>query len=80
MEYSIVIHNAGEGGYWSEVPALPGCYSQGKSLQETLDNTREAVELYVEELLGDGKTVPRDDQVVYKISVAPWVPKCLTFS
>ena len=29
MQYSVVVHEAEEGGFWVDVPALPGCYSQG---------------------------------------------------
>ena len=36
MEISIIVHEAEEGGYWAEVPALPGCATQGDSLQELL--------------------------------------------
>lgn len=35
---------AEEGGYWAEVPAISGCVSQGESLDELLENVREAVE------------------------------------
>jgi predicted RNase H-like HicB family nuclease len=34
MEYSILIHKAEEGGFWSEVPALPGCLSQGETVED----------------------------------------------
>jgi len=44
MEYTVLIHRAEEGGFWSEVPALPGCYSQGRMIDETLSNTKEAIE------------------------------------
>ena len=44
MEYTILIHQAEEGGFWSEVPALPGCYSQGETIDQTLQNTKEAIE------------------------------------
>ncbi|NPV62704.1 MAG: type II toxin-antitoxin system HicB family antitoxin [Methanotrichaceae archaeon] len=47
MEYTILIHQAEEGGFWSEVPALPGCYSQGETLDETLENTREDIESHL---------------------------------
>ena len=70
MEYSIIVHSAEEGGYWTEVPALPGCYSQGENLPEALSNVTEAIRLYVEVLQEEGKSVPRDDQVVYKVTVA----------
>ncbi|MYD51241.1 MAG: type II toxin-antitoxin system HicB family antitoxin [Dehalococcoidia bacterium] len=50
MQYSVVFHTAEEGGFWVEVPALPGCYSQGESVEESLRNVREAIELYLETL------------------------------
>lgn len=51
----------GEDGYWiAEVPSLPGCISQGKSRAEALSNIREAIELYVEVLQEDGKSIPDD--------------------
>lgn len=47
MDYTILVHQAEEGGFWSEVPALPGCYSQGETIDETLRNTKEAIEAYL---------------------------------
>lgn len=44
MKLHVVIHEAEEGGYWAEVPALPGCVSQGESLDEVRRNIREAAE------------------------------------
>lgn len=44
MKLTIVVHEAEEGGYWAEVPAIAGCVSQGESLDELLLNVREAVE------------------------------------
>lgn len=70
MKYSVVVHQAEEGGFWVEVPALPGCYSQGESIGETLENVREAIELYLEVLRDEGQDAPRDTDVVYQISVA----------
>ena len=42
-KYSIVVHQEPEGGFWAEVPALPGCYSQGETLDELMKNIREAI-------------------------------------
>jgi predicted RNase H-like HicB family nuclease len=70
LEYSVVLHDADEGGYWVEVPALPGCYSQGESREEALGNVREAIELYLEGLQERGAEVPRDDNVVFRVTVA----------
>lgn len=44
MKVKIVVHEAEEGGYWGEVPALPGCASQGETLEELMVNLREAIE------------------------------------
>ena len=44
MKLKIVVHQAEEGGYWAEVPAIAGCVSQGESFDELLRNIREAVE------------------------------------
>jgi predicted RNase H-like HicB family nuclease len=44
MKLKVIIHEAEEGGYWAEVPALPGCFSQGETLDEIMENIREAAE------------------------------------
>jgi predicted RNase H-like HicB family nuclease len=44
MKIKAVIHEAEEGGYWAEVPAIPGCATQGETLEELLANLREAIE------------------------------------
>jgi predicted RNase H-like HicB family nuclease len=44
MKVKVVIHEAEEGGYWAEVPALPGCATQGETFEELLKNLYEAVE------------------------------------
>ena len=69
MEYSVVVHEAEEGGFWVEVPALPGCYSQGESVEESLRNVSEAIELYLEVLRDEGRDMPKDAEVVYQVSV-----------
>jgi len=44
MKLKVVIHEAEEGGYWAEVPSIPGCATQGDSFDELLTNLYEAVE------------------------------------
>ncbi|ELR97986.1 type II toxin-antitoxin system HicB family antitoxin [Gloeocapsa sp. PCC 73106] len=44
MRLKVVIHKAEEGGYWAEVPAIPGCATQGDTFEELLHNIYEAVE------------------------------------
>ena len=44
MKLKVIAHEAEEGGYWAEVPAIPGCATQGRTFDELLSNIREAVE------------------------------------
>jgi predicted RNase H-like HicB family nuclease len=44
MKLKVIIHEAEEGGYWAEVPAIPGCATQGETFEELLQNLYEAVE------------------------------------
>ena len=44
MKLKVVVHKAEEGGYWAEVPAIPGCATQGEDFEELLENLYEAVE------------------------------------
>ncbi len=43
MDIKVIVHEAEEGGFWAEVPALPGCASQGDTLDELIANVREAI-------------------------------------
>ncbi|MEO8027706.1 MAG: type II toxin-antitoxin system HicB family antitoxin [Bryobacteraceae bacterium] len=47
-KYAVVIHEEPDGGFWGEVPALPGCYSQGESVAELMENIREAISAVLE--------------------------------
>ena len=47
MQVKVVVHEAEEGGFWAEVPALPGCLSQGETMDELLANVREAIEAWL---------------------------------
>jgi predicted RNase H-like HicB family nuclease len=49
MKFKVVIHEAEEGGYWANVPALPGCVSEGDTMEEMVANIREAIECYWDE-------------------------------
>lgn len=44
MKLKVIVHDAEEGGYWAEVPAIPGCASQGETMDELMANLREAIE------------------------------------
>jgi predicted RNase H-like HicB family nuclease len=44
MKLKVIVHEAEEGGYWAEVPAIPGCATQGETFDELLKNLYDAVE------------------------------------
>ena len=44
MKLKVIVHEAEEGGFWAEVPAIPGCATQGETFEELLGNLYEAVE------------------------------------
>jgi predicted RNase H-like HicB family nuclease len=44
MKLDVIVHEAVEGGYWAEVPSIPGCATQGETFDELLHNLYEAVE------------------------------------
>jgi predicted RNase H-like HicB family nuclease len=44
MKLKVIVHEAEEGGYWAEVPAIPGCATQGDTFEELLQNLYEAIE------------------------------------
>ena len=44
MKLKVIVHEAEEGGFWAEVPAIPGCATEGDSFEELLENLYEAVE------------------------------------
>ncbi|MFI5330493.1 MAG: type II toxin-antitoxin system HicB family antitoxin [Desulfobaccales bacterium] len=60
MKIKVVIHEAEEGGYWAEVPAIPGCATQGETFEELLKNLYDAVEgclsVEVEQPKSDGSS------------------------
>ena len=47
MKIKVIVHEAEEGGYWAEVPALPGCFTQAETWQELIKNIYEAIECHI---------------------------------
>lgn len=71
MDYTVLVDAAEEGGYWTEVPALPGCFSQGESVEEALANTKEAIQLHLEVLRESGQELAGDSGLlVARVNVA----------
>jgi antitoxin HicB len=73
MRYTVVLTPEQEdGGYSVSVPALPGCFSQGETVEEALDHIREAIGLHVWSLRQDGDRLPRDvAPLIYTVDAEP---------
>ncbi len=58
--YIVKIHPgaSGETGYWAEVPALPGCFTQGETYEEVVLNIKEAIQAYLQSLAKTSKAIP----------------------
>jgi predicted RNase H-like HicB family nuclease len=63
MKLKAVVHKADEGGYWAEIPAIPGCATQGETLEELLSNIHEAVEACLSVDVSDIKITEQDEIV-----------------
>jgi predicted RNase H-like HicB family nuclease len=74
--YTVRVHRAKEGGYWAEVPALPGCFTQGETLDGVKEMAKEAIEGYLGALRKQGaKKLPEnEDDVVGTLEVSVRVP------
>ena len=69
-EYTIILEPDEEGqGYTVSVPALPGCVTQGKTLEEAIEMAKDAIELYLSVLRDRGEPIPGDVQTA-KVQVA----------
>ena len=64
QKYAVVIHEDPEGGFWAEVPALPGCYSQGETVDELKHNIREAIAGVLEVLREQGREPDSNIQIL----------------
>ena len=64
QSYAVVIHEDPEGGFWAEVPALPGCYSQGETVDELKHNIREAIAGVLEVLREEGREPDSNIQIL----------------
>ncbi|MCL5667522.1 MAG: type II toxin-antitoxin system HicB family antitoxin [Candidatus Thermoplasmatota archaeon] len=68
MKYTVILEPGEDGYIIVNVPALPGCITQGKTREEALKNAREAIELYIEVLKEDNEPIPQDTGTEVKIN------------
>ncbi|HEX9731042.1 MAG TPA: type II toxin-antitoxin system HicB family antitoxin [Thermoanaerobaculia bacterium] len=72
QKYTVILEPEDEGGYHVFCPALPGCHSEGETVEESLGNIREAIELYVESLVAHGDPIPVDAGIVIASTEVEW--------
>jgi len=61
LPYKIVFYPASEGGYVAEIPDLPGCLTQGETMQDTLDMIEDAKAVWIDIAIQDNKEIPEPD-------------------
>jgi predicted RNase H-like HicB family nuclease len=61
MKLKVIVHQAEEGGYWAEIPAISGCATQGETFEELLSNIYEAVEACLSVDMKDIKISAKDE-------------------
>jgi antitoxin HicB len=62
--YRIILRKEPEGGYTALVPALSGCVTYGKTMEEAIEMSKDAIAGYVESLIEDGELVPVEDDLI----------------
>ena len=58
-----VIIEKDKDGYFAYCPELPGCYTQGDSFEESLENIKDAVKLYIEDMIESGEEIPKFEAI-----------------
>ena len=69
LTFTVAVYEAEQGGYWAEVLELPGCASQGDSLDELKDNITEAIEACLQASLEDGSPQPPRKVITWTLPV-----------
>lgn len=71
LSFSVIYEEAPEGGYAVYVPALPGCHTQGETIEEAEKNIKEAIQLYLESLSDHKEKIPQEPRILQgKVEIA----------
>ena len=71
LNYKILLKKEPEGGYTVLVPSLPGCITYGETIDESIINAKEAIELYIESLKSHGEDIPTEENILeYTLTVS----------
>lgn len=63
MKFKVIVHTAEEGGYWAEVPALPGCITEGDNWEELTNNLQDAIQGWLE-VANNVDTLQSEDKII----------------
>ncbi len=70
-KYTIILEpDLEEGGYTVTVPALPGCITQGETIEQCIERAREAIAGYIESLVSEGEPVPEETEPPQMITIS----------
>jgi predicted RNase H-like HicB family nuclease len=69
MKYTVVLEKDENGTYVATVPALPGCISEGETIEEALINIKDPIQGYIEDLIADKEEIPKDIELIEKVEV-----------
>ncbi len=68
LQYTIILHpDPEEGGYTVTVPTLPGCVTQGETVEEAVAMAKDAIRLYIESLIEGGEPVPEEEKAPLRV-------------
>lgn len=67
--YTVILEKEEDGGYHVFCPSLKGCHSQGESYESAIENITEAIQLYIESLIADNLSIPKEDLIVKPLSI-----------
>ena len=67
MKIKAIIHDAEEGGFWAEVPALTGCSTQGDTLEELTENLKDAIALWLD--VGEDEIEPQSTDPILEVAM-----------
>ncbi len=68
--FTVIIRPDEDGGFVASVPSLPGCYTQGETLDDTRENVQEAIRGYLQVLRDGGDPIPDDSQLITETVLA----------
>jgi len=69
MQYTAIFQAEPGGGYHASCPALPGCHSEGDTLEQAIENIREAIAVYLESLQAHGESFPIEDILIKPLDI-----------